>query len=132
MLLERSVILCIKIISDKTFFKGFYNVHYSKFETNSSHWIYSLRESFISQYKRGVCSVHTFPINLMQCLKNLNITAVCGVKFKERKHEHILITLLFFQVFFDSLYGTNTNPRLKNMALQFSMLIILRLVDAFG
>ncbi|KDR13581.1 proteasome-associated protein ECM29 homolog isoform X2 [Zootermopsis nevadensis] len=29
------------------------------------------------------------------------------------------------QVFFDSLYGTNTNPRLKNMALQFSMLIIL-------
>ncbi|PNF26280.1 hypothetical protein B7P43_G02686 [Cryptotermes secundus] len=29
------------------------------------------------------------------------------------------------QVFFDSLYGTNTSPRLKNMALQFSMLIIL-------
>lgn len=29
------------------------------------------------------------------------------------------------QVFFDSLYGTNTNPRLKNMALQFSLLIIL-------
>ncbi|XP_069674508.1 proteasome adapter and scaffold protein ECM29 isoform X2 [Periplaneta americana] len=29
------------------------------------------------------------------------------------------------QVFFDSLYGTNTNPRLKNMALQFSMVIIL-------
>ncbi|KAK7866865.1 hypothetical protein R5R35_006031 [Gryllus longicercus] len=29
------------------------------------------------------------------------------------------------QVFFDSLYGANTNPRLKNMALQFSLLIIL-------
>ena len=38
---------------------------------------------------------------------------------------------VYFQVFFDSLYGTNTNPRLKNMALQFSMLIILGLVDAF-
>ncbi|KAJ9587580.1 hypothetical protein L9F63_018962, partial [Diploptera punctata] len=28
------------------------------------------------------------------------------------------------QVLFDSLYGNNTNPRLKNLALQFSMLIV--------
>jgi hypothetical protein len=35
---------------------------------------------------------------------------------------------VYLQVFFDSLYGTNTNPRLKNMALQFSVLIILGLV----
>jgi len=62
------LILCFKIISDKAFFKGFSNVHYSNFETNSSRWIYSLRDSLISEYKTGVFSVYTFPVSLIQCL----------------------------------------------------------------
>lgn len=48
---------------------------------------------------------------------------------KRQKRKNSNLASVYLQVFFDSLYGTNTNPRLKNMALQFSMLIILGLVD---